>query len=213
MNWLVRTFISSIGKKLMMSITGLCFCGFLVVHLIGNLTLYGGKDLFLSYVDHLHALGYLITAAELGLVFFAVVHIVMGLLLFYQNLRARPIRYSVKKNAGGRTIGSTTAPYTGIIILIFIIIHLLTFRFVDKTTTNNFIIISNTFAQFGYVLFYIFAVIVVAIHVSHGLWSGFQALGLNHPKYMPFIRGIGIVFSLIIGVGFGLIPIYISVIS
>ena len=213
MNWFVRTFISSIGKKLMMSVTGLCFCGFLVVHLIGNLTLYGGKDLFLSYVDHLHALGYLITAAELSLVFSALIHIVMGLLLFYQNLRARPIRYSVKKNAGGRTIGSITAPYTGIIILIFIIIHLLTFRFVDKATTNNFIIISNTFAQSGYILFYIFAVIVVAIHVSHGLWSGFQTLGLNHPKYMPLIRGIGIVFSLIIGVGFGLIPIYISVIS
>lgn len=212
MNWFLRTFISSIGLKLLMAVTGLCFCGFLTMHLIGNLTLYGGKNLFLAYVEHLHSFGYLVNVAELGLVFFGLIHILTGLLLFFQNLRARPVKYSVKKKAGGRTIGSATAPYTGIIILIFIIIHLITFRFVDKTTINDFVILTNTFAQFGYVIFYIFAVIVVAVHVSHGLWSGFQTLGLNHPKYMPFIKAVGILFSLLIGVGFGFIPIYVSVI-
>jgi succinate dehydrogenase / fumarate reductase cytochrome b subunit len=211
MNWLVSTFVSSIGKKLIMAVTGLCFCGFLTTHLIGNLTLYGGKDFFLSYVEHLHAWGYLVTAAEWGLVFFALVHVGTGLLLFYQNWRARPVGYAVKKwtGAGGRTIGSATAPYTGILILIFVIVHLLAFRFVDKTTINDFIILTDTFAKIGYVLFYIAAVIIVAIHVSHGFWSGFQTLGLNHPKYMPFIRGVGIAFSLIVGVGFASIPVLV----
>ena len=67
MYWLIRTFTSSIGKKMVMAITGLMFCAFLLVHLIGNLTIYGGKDLFIAYVDHLHSYGPLITLAELVL--------------------------------------------------------------------------------------------------------------------------------------------------
>lgn len=209
MNWFVRTLWSSIGKKLLMALTGLAFCGFLVTHLIGNLTIYGGKGLFLSYVEHLHAWGYLITAAEWGLVLFGLIHIVTGLLLFYENLKARPVRYAVKKWAGGRTIGSATAPYTGVLILIFIIVHLLTFRFVDKTKLDDYVILSQTFSQSGYVLFYLVGVIIVAVHVSHGFWSGFQTLGLNHPKYMPVIRRLGLVFSFVIGIGFGSIPVYL----
>lgn len=209
MNWLVRTLWSSIGKKLLMALTGLAFCGFLVTHLIGNLTVYGGKGLFLSYVEHLHAWGYLITAAEWGLVLFGLIHIITGLLLFYENWKARPVRYAVKKWAGGRTIGSATAPYTGILILIFIIVHLLAFRFVDKTSIDDYGILSRTFAQFGYVLFYIAGVIIVAVHVSHGFWSGFQTLGLNHPKYMPLIRRLGLAFSIVIGIGFGSVPVYL----
>ena len=209
MNWIVRTLWSSIGKKLLMALTGLAFCGFLVTHLIGNLTIYGGKGLFLSYVEHLHAWGYLITAAEWGLVLFGLIHIVTGLLLFYENLRARPVRYAVKKWAGGRTIGSATAPYTGVLILIFIIVHLLTFRFVDKSSLDDYIILSQTFSQSGYVLFYLVGVIIVAVHVSHGFWSGFQTLGLNHPKYMPLIRRLGLVFSFVIGIGFVSIPVYL----
>lgn len=209
MDWFVRTLCSSIGKKLLMALTGLAFCGFLVTHLIGNLTVYGGKGLFLSYVDHLHAWGYLITAAEWGLVLFGLIHIITGLLLFYENWRARPVRYAVKKRAGGRTLGSATAPYTGILILIFIIVHLLAFRFVDKTNIDDYVILSRTFSQSGYVLFYVVGVIIVAVHVSHGFWSGFQSLGLNHPKYMPLIKRLGLVFSVVTGIGFGSIPVYL----
>ena len=181
----------------------------MAVHLVGNLTIYGGRDLFLSYVEHLHGWGYLLTAAELGLIGLAVLHIVVGLILFIENLRARPVRYAVKKSAGGRTIGSATAPYTGFLILCFIVVHLLKFRFVDKTSSNDFQLLSDTFAQLGWGLFYIAGVIIVAVHVSHGFWSGFQTLGLNHPKYMPFIKSVGIVLSVMIGAGFVSIPIFI----
>jgi succinate dehydrogenase / fumarate reductase cytochrome b subunit len=209
MNWLTQTFSSSIGKKQIMAVTGLGFCLFIIVHLLGNLTVYSGKDSFLAYVERLHSLGSLITLAEWGLAVFAVLHIGMGLLLFIRNVQSRPVRYAVRKNAGGRTIGSITEPYTGLLILAFIVVHLLKFRFVDKTTTNDFIILSNTFAQIGYVLFYVLGVVVVAFHVSHGFWSGFQTIGLNHPKYMPFIQRFGLVFSIILGVGFASIPLYI----
>jgi succinate dehydrogenase / fumarate reductase cytochrome b subunit len=177
---------------------------------MGNLTIYAGKETFLSYVDHLHSVEALVTVAEFGLIFFAVLHIGMGLYLFLENRRARPVAYAVDKSAGGRTIGSRTGPYTGALILVFVIFHLIRFRFVDKMTINDFTILSNTFAEFGFwTLFYIAGVIVVAVHVSHGFWSGFQTLGLNHPKYMPFVERVGIIFSLIIGIGFASIPIFL----
>ena len=210
MNWFTNTFGSSVGKKLMMAITGLFFCVFLVLHLAGNLTLYMGKDAFNSYAEHLHSLGPLLTLAEWGLLIFAVIHISTGLLLFYQNFKARPERYAVSKRAGGRTLGSATMPYTGVFLLLFVIYHLLNFHFVDKTHTTIFQIVSNAFAQPSYVLIYTFAMIIAAVHVSHGFLSAFQTLGANHPKYTPFLRGLSLVFSLIVGIGFGFIPVYVS---
>lgn len=213
MNWLINTLKSSIGKKLMMAVTGLCFCSFLILHLAGNLILYSGRDAFNSYAEKLHSLGSIITMAEFGLLFFAIIHILIGATLFYQNLRARPIRYSINKWAGGRSIGSVTMPYTGLLLLIFVIIHLLNFHFIEKNDTTIFQIVTDAFAKPGYIAMYVAAMIVVAIHVSHGFWSAFQTIGANHPKYMPVIRGLSIVFSIALGVGFGFIPIYFSFIA
>ena len=210
MSWFFSTFWTSIGKKLMMAITGLCFIGFLTMHLIGNLTLYSGQGLFTSYVRHLHALGPLITVAEWVLLVLAIIHIIIGTVLFLTNLMARPIRYKVNKNAGGRTIGSETQPYTGYIILAFIIIHLINFHFAVHTNESLYGLVSTVLASPVYICGYVFAMIVVAFHISHGFWSLFQTLGANHPKYMPFIQKAGIAISLIFGVGFGFIPIFIS---
>ena len=84
MNWITGTLGSSVGKKLMMAITGLSFCGFLAAHLAGNLTIYGGKNAFNSYAEHLHSLGPVLTLAEWGLLVFAIVHVCTGLILFYR---------------------------------------------------------------------------------------------------------------------------------
>jgi succinate dehydrogenase / fumarate reductase, cytochrome b subunit len=210
MNWMIQTLWSSIGKKLLMALTGLAFCGFLAGHLAGNLTIYGGKDAFNSYAEHLHALGPLLTLVEWGLLFFAVVHVCTGLTLFYQNFSARTSRYVVSKRAGGRTIGSMTMPYTGILLLAFIIFHLINFHFVDKTNTTIYQIVDQAFESPLYVVIYILAMIIAALHVSHGLWSAFQTIGANHIKYMPFIMALSIMFSLAVGFGFGIIPIYLS---
>ena len=212
MNWLFNTLGSALGKKLMMAVTGLGFCGFLTVHLAGNLTIYGGKDSFNSYSERLHAMGPLVTLAELGLVVFALVHIFTGLILFLQNLKARPQRYAVNKSAGGRSLGSRTMPYTGIALLAFVIFHLINFHFVDKTGTTIYEIVSGAFGNPVYVILYVIAMIIAAVHVSHGFWSAFQTLGANHPKYMPLIRKIGVAFSLIIGIGFGVLPVYLFLI-
>ena len=210
MSWCTRALFSSIGKKAMMALTGLCFCGFLVMHLLGNLSLYAGKEAFNGYAEKLHSLGELLKVAEMGLLVFAIIHVAFGLTLFLQNRSARPNRYAVNKSAGGRTIGSATMPYTGLFLIAFVVFHLINFHFIEKIDTTIYDIVVTAFQHTGYVLFYVLAMVVLAIHVSHGIWSAFQTLGANHPKYMPFIRNAAIVFSILMVLGFGSLPIYIS---
>ncbi len=121
MHVLVETIGSSIGKKLLMALTGLGFLVFLAIHLVGNLSVYGGAEMFNSYVEHLHSLGIVINIAEIVLLLAAAIHVITGLFLWIENIRARPARYAVKKSAGGRTLGSVTMPYSGVLILAFVI--------------------------------------------------------------------------------------------
>ncbi len=210
MNWIAQTFGSSVGKKLLMAVTGLGFIGFLTAHLAGNLSIYAGREAFNSYALNLHALGPLLTVFELGLLALAAVHVFTGLLLFYRNWQSRPERYQVYKSSGGRTIGSATMPYTGILILLFVVFHLTNFSFVDKSQTTIFDIVAGAFQNPVNVAVYVAAMIVVALHVSHGFWSLFQSLGANHPKYMPIVTGVGLAVSIVFGVGFGFIPLYVT---
>lgn len=213
MKWPLNIIGTSIGKKLMMAVTGLGFCFFLLVHLAGNLAVYGGKDAFNAHAERLHSLGPVITISEYLLLLFAIIHVLFGATLFYENLVASPVKYLVKKSAGGSTLGSATMPYTGFILLLFIFFHVFNFHFADKTNQTIFQILASTFSRPGYVIIYVVAVLVAAIHISHGFWSAFQTIGANHPKYMPFIRGAGLAYSIIIGTGFGFIPLYILLVS
>ena len=217
MQWNSNRFIlvlsSSIGKKLIMAITGLGFCVFLISHLAGNLIIYAGNDAFNSYAERLHTLGPILILAEIGLLFLGVVHVSTGVYLFFQNFRARPGRYKKKKNAGGRTIGSSTMPYTGFLILIFIIFHLIDFHFVEKADTTIYQIVLETFSNPSYTIFYILSMAVVATHVDHGFWSLFQTLGINNLEYMPFLRMVSSAFSLFVGIGFGSLPVFITLIT
>ncbi len=213
MNWLIKTIGSSIGKKVIMALTGFAFCGFLAGHLAGNLSIFGGKQALDSYAEHLHSLGPLINLAEISLLVFFTIHIVTGLILFFGNLKARPKRYVMKKNAGGRTIGSATMPYTGLLILFFVVCHLMHFHFVDKTTQTISQIVFSAFSDPVYITAYVAAMIVVALHVSHGFWSAFQTIGVNHVKYMPVIRLTSTFLGLIVAIGFGSLPVYILLFS
>jgi succinate dehydrogenase cytochrome b subunit len=210
MNWFIGVFSSSIGKKQIMAATGLFFCLFLSTHLLGNLTIYGGMGMFNAYSEHLHAFGPIINVIELALLFFALLHISFGALLFFQNWRARPVRYQVKKNAGGRTLSSALMPYTGLYLLIYVILHLITFHFADRGGRTLYQLVADVFSRPEYVVFYTFSMVVAALHVKHGFWSAFQTIGADHPKYMPIIKGVGWILSLLVGVGFGSIPLIMS---
>ncbi|HYA02619.1 MAG TPA: succinate dehydrogenase cytochrome b subunit [Syntrophobacteria bacterium] len=212
MSWVTRTLSSSVGKKLLMAISGFAFLGFLAGHLAGNLTIYWGKDAFNSYAKHLHDLGPFLVFAEIGLVVFAAIHIGTALFLFFQNRAARPVKYAVDKTGGGgRTLSSRTMPYTGLLVLIFVVIHILNFshHIVDQSTRTIAQITGEFFSNKGYMAFYMVMMVIVALHVRHGLWSAFQTIGANHPKYMPLIERLSVLFAVVVGIGFGLLPIVI----
>lgn len=206
-NWLGRVLLSSIGKKLVMAITGLLFCIFLFLHVIDNIMVYRGKVAFDGYVKTLHTFPLLVSIIEICLIVFAVIHIGFGLFLSYQNWKTKP-RYSMRKWAGGRTLSSALMPYTGLYILAFVIIHLINFRFAVKEGESIYEMLQNAFSNPVYVAFYLFSMIVVAFHIRHGFWSAFQTLGLNHPKYMPFIQKISVVFAIVVAICMGSVPVY-----
>jgi succinate dehydrogenase / fumarate reductase cytochrome b subunit len=212
MNWVVRALSTSVAKKQLMAITGILFLLFLAIHLAGNLSVYRGKEAFIAYAERLHALGTLLVVAELGLVLSLAIHVTIGTVLFFENRRARPVKYAVDKSGGGgRTISSVTMPYTGLLILVFVGVHLATFshHFTDQTNRTVWQIAQEVFTNRGYLAFYLISMVVVAFHVRHGLWSAFQTLGANHPKYMPFIEKLSLIFAVIVGIGFGSVPIVI----
>jgi len=187
MSWLIKSLTSSLGKKFIMAMTGFLLSGFLLVHAAGNTSIFFGRDAFISYSEHLHTLGFLVGIAELLLLSLFLTHIVTGLILFLENYRARASRYAVKKNAGGRTWGSLTMPYTGLVILGFIIIHLLNVHFTDHSMSIADIVAVVLHNPLFTVL-YSLGLVALTLHISHGFWSMFQTVGINHPKYDKGIR-------------------------
>jgi succinate dehydrogenase / fumarate reductase cytochrome b subunit len=212
-NWYLFIIGSSVGKKLLMAVTGLCLIGFLAVHLLGNFMAFAGSAAFNDYAAKLHSLQPYLSVFNLGLAILGLIHIVIGTLLFFENLKARPKGYRVYKNPGGRTIGSNTMPYTGALILVFVILHLFKFTFVDKSVTPIYQQMAAVFANPVWVLIYVVAMVIVAVHISHGFWSMFQTFGLNHPRHMPLIMKLGLVVTLVFGIGFGILPIYLLIIA
>lgn len=213
MNWHLFILGSSVGKKMLMAVTGLGMTGFLAVHLLGNFMAFAGAEAFNGYAAKLHSLQPYLSVFNIGLATLGLVHIIVGIILFIENLKARPTRYKVFQNPGGRTIGSNTMPYTGGLILIFVIFHLLKFTFVDKSVTPIYQLMATTFADPRWVLMYVAAMVIVAVHISHGFWSLFQTFGLNHPRHMPLIMKLGLVVTLVFGIGFGGLPIYLLIIA
>lgn len=208
--------MSSVSKKHAMAITGLLLCGFLLSHLAGNFLLFVGSDAFNKY-SHALVTNPAIYLAEtiLGLLFLS--HILMAFKLTIENKQARPEAYYMRKHSGrGATIASSTMPYTGIIALIFLVFHIMGLKFGTHYTTNVggvemrdiYKTTVEYFADPIHVAGYIIAVVSLGIHVSHGFWSAFQSLGLNHKKYMPKIKKFSILYGILVAVGFSSLPIY-----
>jgi succinate dehydrogenase / fumarate reductase cytochrome b subunit len=211
MRWLIEFLGSSIGKKQLMALTGFCFLAFITVHLAGNLSIVAGPRALDAYADKLASLGPLILVMELGLLFLACVHVGMGLWLFYKNFTARPQRYAVTASAGGKTLSSRTMPYSGLLILTFLVLHLLNFRFADLSAMGLGEIAARIFTNPVYSGFYVVMMVVLGFHVRHGFWSAFQTVGANHPKYMPAIERLAVIFAVIVAAGFGSLPIFVLI--
>lgn len=227
--WLGRFLTSSIGKKLIMALTGLFLISFLAVHLVGNLQLIftGGEEIkgqafneYAYFMTH----NPVIKFTSYGLYAFIIIHSIQGILLWLKNKAARGSQgYKVKANrVAGASKSSIYMGSLGTIILIFIIVHMVQFwaqmKFTDNvamipypgsdhSVKDLYTLVATTYENIWFALFYVVAMIFIGFHLYHGFESAFQTLGLNHPKWTPFIKLIGRGYSILVPLGFASIPI------
>ena len=200
-----RLIFTSIGRKAVMAVTGLMLGGFMLFHLGENLLLFKGEVAYNNWVDFLLS-NPLLPLLELGLAAVFVAHIVAGTWVRVEDWINAPSGYEARNWQGGRTIGSATMLYTAILILAYLIYHMLTFRFVDHSI-GFYQMVTSAFRSPVFVAIYVGGAVALVLHLSHGLQSAFQTLGVNHPKYTPFIKIGGWLVALTM-VGFALISVY-----
>ncbi len=209
-------FSSSIGKKQIMGLAGILMAGFLIVHLIGNFLMFLGPEKFNLYAHTLTSLP-IIYAAEVMLVLLFLVHVLLAIGLITENFLARPKRYFVKVRTGrGSTIASSTMAYTGLIILIFLINHLLVLKFGnfyigyqgETEVRDIYKLVIEIFQSPYYLSGYIVAMLILGLHVSHGIQSAFVTFGIYHPRYTPGVKISSIAFSVIIALLYSAFPIW-----
>ncbi len=202
-----------------MAISGLFLSLFLIIHLIGNLTLFGGPDFFNSYVSTLSALKPLVRFIEAILTLIFLVHIVNGIRITLENRRATPEKYLADKSNENSSFFSRNMGLTGSIIFIFLMVHLQTFwyQFQIQHDEGQFfnIVIDNTigFGNIFVTLLYSLAMVLLSFHLRHGFQSAFQTFGIRYNKYGKLIEWASVFFWLIIPLGFLSIPIYFGFIK
>lgn len=220
-----------------MGLTGLFLVVFLIEHLVGNLLLLVGPKAYNEYAEFMgHNIFIRISEFVLfgGLIF----HIVDGLMLKMQNKKARPVGYAVSAGTKNASWFSKNMAVTGVILLIFLILHLISFflkaRFnvdisfgVDPSKYQGGVFVGNEayglmpetdfslwhksamlFSIPWYSILYIVSMVVVGMHLAHGFQSAFQTLGINHPKYSPIIKALGYGYAVLVPAGFAAIPLY-----
>jgi succinate dehydrogenase / fumarate reductase cytochrome b subunit len=216
MGWFLKFLNSSIGKKFMMAVTGSFLLIFLVVHLIGNITLFFGPGAFNAYVSALDVIKPLIRVIEVVLLAAFILHIFNGVRLWIENKIARGVTYKVNGSSENSTLFSRTMFLTGSIVFIFLVLHLGTFfwRFNvhDPEGLANhhqyFDIVIGFLKIPWYSILYIIAVLLLGFHLNHGFQSAFQTFGWNHNKYTPIIKKLGTIYAIIMALGFASMPLY-----
>jgi len=223
MSWFTKFFTSSIGQKVIMSLTGLFLIVFLVVHLTGNLQLLvddQGKSFniyaeFMTTNPLIKTISYLLYA-------FILLHAIQGIVIWIKNRRARGNdKYAVKvtRTTGTNSFAARNMAWLGIIIFVFLALHLYQFwlqmklgnlpmaNYDGEQVKDLFAIVSVAYDNIIFVAIYVLSMVVIAFHLLHGFQSSFQTLGLNHKKYTPVINAIGVAYSILIPLGFAIIPI------
>jgi succinate dehydrogenase / fumarate reductase cytochrome b subunit len=211
LSWIAAFYRSAVGKKAVMAVTGVFLFGWIFAHMAGNLKVYLGAEHFNEYAKWLRVMGApampnsgILWVMRLALLLAAVLHIVAATQLTIMNRNARPIDYRQRNYVVG-TYAARTMRWGGVIILLFIVYHLLhlTFGtvhpdFVEGDPYHNFV----TGFQVPWVsAFYIIANFALGLHLYHGLWSMFNSLGLNHPRFNAWRRWFATAFALIITLG------------
>ncbi len=209
---------SSIGKKQVMAVAGLAWCGFVLGHMLGNLLYIVGPDAYNGY-GHMITSGAAYYAIEAGLLLTLAVHVIFGIKVSIDNRRARPVGYAVspKGEKGGVNPASKSLALSGLLILVFIVMHLKEFRFGEyfpydlkgKEVRDLHRLMTEEFLKVKDTAIYSFMMIVVGAHLQHALWSGLQTLGLVKAGKELSVRRLSIAFGALVAIGFAVNPILI----
>jgi len=213
-----------VGRKFLLGLTGIALCGFLVSHLAGNFFILMSQQAFNAYGDGLRNLPG-IMFLEWGLAGLFVAHLVLAIWVTRENKTARPVGYAVHHTKGGRTIASRTMIVTGMLTAVFLVLHLIQFRFgiqvletaaqsADGTMHLAFSdkvleVFRNSNLAWLNVATYLAAFALLGIHVRHGLQSSLRSLGLGHPDWQPKVEKLSIVYGIAIFVGYSIIPLWV----
>jgi succinate dehydrogenase / fumarate reductase cytochrome b subunit len=216
MRRVISLYRSSVGKKFYMAVSGVILIGFLVAHMIGNLKMYMGPEAFNHYAEFLRVVGEPVLPRMVGLWLFRILllvavglHMLSAWQVYVQSRKARGKDYE-KEESLSFAYASRTMRWGGVIIAAFVVFHILHFTtgsahpdFVHGEAYQNVVLGFQSPWVLG---FYLVAMIMVTFHVYHGLWSAFQTVGANHPKYNPIRRPLALVLALVLLVGFLSVP-------
>ncbi len=213
----LKALSTSVGSKYLVALTGLSLVGFLTAHLAGNLLILLGPEKFNGY-GHALISNPLVIPAELGLIGLLLLHIFKALRHVLLGRTARPQAYTRKVWAGApsrKSWGSTTMLVSGIILLVFLVSHIATLKFgadypsAEPGVRDLYRLVVEVFHSPGIVAFYVVAMVVIGLHLRHGISSAFQSLGLMTPGWTASILAIGLWLSVILAGGFALIPVWV----
>ena len=212
MNTITSFYTSSVGRKLLMGLTGFFLCSFLVFHLYINLFLFKGDAgaTFDTYAEFL-ATYPLLRPLEWVLFGGFLLHAFIGVWLWITNRRARPQRYVMNRASENSTLSSRFGFVTGTVVFVFLVVHINTF-FIQSRFFNSGITmyerVRQAFSHPWYVAFYVVAIVFLSYHLKHGFQSAFQTFGIRHEKYQRLIDIVAVVFWLLIPIGFAAMPLY-----
>ena len=209
-------FTASIGKKFAMGLTGLFLISFLIVHAGVNSSIFvnDNGDTF-NTAAHFMSHNWVIRIMELGLFAGLLLHIIQGLLLWKQNNAARPVKYDRNDANKNSKWYSRSMGLLGTLLLFFLIIHISKFFLETKVALygsgdgehNLYLSMKEEFSKWWIVVIYIAGVASLFLHLLHGFGSAFQTLGVNHKRYTPIIKSIGIGYTVIICLLFASMPL------
>jgi len=213
-SWIQRTATSPIGQKVLTALTGLGLVGFLVAHLLGNLNYFLGEEALNAYADALHHLpGFAVMELSLPVLF--LLHIALVFSLVQRNRAARGTGYAMKatkqKGTQGRALVSSWMGTSGIILLVFLVVHIADIRMKRGSFDSLYAHVEGVLGVPWKAGLYMVGSAVVGWHLWHGFQSAFRSLGLGHKKYSPLLEKIGVVLSVALTVGFISIPLWILI--
>ena len=212
-----RLLSSVISTKLIIGATGILLFLYLIVHIAGNLMVFLGQDTFNRY-SYMLVSNPLVAPVEIGLLLVVLIHLFKAISMTLQNRAARPVPYAVKKMAGGtsqKSLASSTMIVTGLALLVFIPIHVAMFKYGPEYSYGTtgirdlYRLEVENFSSPVAVALYVLAMVVVGLHLWHGVASSFQSLGLSGPRFTPAIRVIGKTAAVLIAGGFIVIAVWV----